>query len=76
MQLETYQMTVSDMEDFADQVKSIVAAAISEDNVTDFDEWSKTHTVILKKRNWFRSAFSKRENEQPDLLMMIVEKNK
>lgn len=56
--IETYTYTKAELEDNADVAKTaIVKALITEGfmKIDDAEEWCKTHTVIIKKKPFFRT---------------------
>ena len=76
--MNTYIYTKEDLEDNYDEIKVIVANAIAYHfhlNGDEIDQWCKNNTIILKKKNIFRtiSDFWKKEKEsQSGLYAKIV----
>jgi len=56
------------MEDYLDQIKTLIVGALVSSGLVDSDaaeEWCKNHTVILREKNTFRSIFSKWAKREP-----------
>lgn len=71
--------SLEQMEEQGDQVKDLVLAQLIVDGLlTDEDarRWSKTHTIILKRRSkismWYRELFGKEEASQYTILVATI----
>jgi hypothetical protein len=56
--IQTYNFSQTEAEDFMDKTKSVVMSALVKEGVLEYEEaeeWSKTHTVILRKKTIFRT---------------------
>ena len=65
--IQTWNLSKEEMEDFMDHAKAAVMKSLVREGVLDLeeaDEWSKTHTIILKKKNFFRTITNIWEQEQ------------
>jgi len=75
--VRTYNLTVSEMEDFMDSAKASVLKAMVKEDVFDMEEaeeWSKTHTIILRQKTIFRSITNvwKEEEEVAGDYILVV----
>lgn len=74
------QMTNEEMEDFADQVKSVILSALVKEKKLENDEaeeWAESHTLIIRKKNIFRTLSNKWMNVEVDsktLTLSVVNK--
>ena len=76
--IEMFNMEAKDLEDMADSVKSVVLQALVKDNLLETDmaeSWSGKHTVILRKKSFFRTLTDawKKEPEKDGLILIVVE---
>lgn len=56
--MEIFSYGQSDLEDNFDNVKSAILVALAKEGVieeTVAEEWSKTHTIIVRKKSFFRT---------------------
>ena len=56
--LAMFQYTTADMEDTADVLKAILLKALVDDGLLTAsiaDDWAATHTLIIRKKNLFRT---------------------
>jgi len=80
--MEVYNLTNEEMEDGYDKVKTVILEALVSDNLLDGDEaekWCLEHTIILKKKPFFRTIsdkFSKFKGDNDVRVYMLVVKGK
>lgn len=75
--IETFQLTKDEMEDWLDTAKASITASLAREGFLDWEdveEWSKTHTVILRKKNFFRSVSNvwNKEEEVKGYYLLVV----
>ncbi len=64
-----YSHSIRDMEDTADQVKALVLRAMVSDGTLSeevADNWAGTHTVIFRKKGFFRTVCDKWVNTKAE----------
>jgi len=75
--IETFQLTKSDIEAWLDTAKVSVVTALAKEGYLsweDVDEWAKTHTVIVRKKNIFRTvsnAWNKLEESDGNYILVV-----
>jgi hypothetical protein len=56
--IEMWSVTISEVESLADDLKMFVVGAMVRDGLLEkevADEWAKEHTIIVRKKNIFRT---------------------
>lgn len=72
-----YNMTKEDLENNADAVKALVLTSLAKECLLDevvAEEWAETHTVILRKKGFFRTLTDRwrKEVESESDVMLVV----
>ena len=73
-----FNLTKEDMEDDADDTKVIILKALVRDNLLSSsvaDKWAESHTIILRKKNIFRTLsdkFKKEGEEETTHYLLVV----
>ncbi len=69
--MEMYSYSQSTLEDCYDSAKVAVLMALAEEGVieeTVAEEWSKTHTIIIRKKSFFRTLSNLWRKEKDNTL--------
>ena len=74
-------MTIDELEDFADDIKAAVVGALVREDIIpedDADEWCAEHTVIFRKKSFFRtiSRLWKDAPSADGLYIIIMERSR
>ncbi len=79
MKISTYDISKEELEDFADNAKAVaVHALIEEDLLTaeKGEEWCKSHTIIFRKKSFFRTISNKwfKTEDDEGLIPIVVKR--
>lgn len=77
--MEVYNLIKAQLEDHMDVTKEVVIGALVSEGVLDKDiaeEWSATHTIILRKKSFFRTLSNKwnKEKKSDNDFLLCVKK--
>jgi len=77
--MNIYSLTKDDLENTADKIKPVVLAALVKDGLisqADAETWCENHTVILRKKSFFRTLSDKWHKTKDDsgLIYIVVGK--
>jgi hypothetical protein len=65
--MEIYDLTTTDLEDIANQIKGLVLAKLALDGVLspeDADTWAKDHAIIIRRKRMFQSIKDSQKVEE------------
>ena len=75
--MELYQLTKENLENTADEIKVVILSALVSGGYITLDAaevWCENHTVILRKKRFFRTWSTRWRKEKEDGLVYIVVK--
>jgi len=78
MQIETYNLTPTELEDFIDVAKvNILNSLVWEGlikSTLDAEEWCRTHTVVIRKKSFFRTLSDKwfKQKDDKGVALLVI----
>ena len=81
MEIKTYQLTTSDLENVIDDAKTAIVRALVTEGLLDAgvaDAWCETHMTLLRNKPFFRTLTDKwrKEPESEHDFLIVVERVK
>jgi len=76
--METFTITERGIEESADAIKAVVLTSLVKDGLLSFDdaeEYAKTHTVLYRKKSFFRTItnlWNKQEYDDDKFYFLVV----
>ena len=77
MEMQLYNLTKEQMEDWFDHVKASVLVSLVREGALDeewADRWAESHTLLLRRKSIFRTITDKwsKEKESDKLFILVV----